>query len=240
MSNQEPPKHEPAKRAPQVTPKVTKQATSEPKPRKRRGFFSQLFSHLMVATIAVIAVAAYMHWRDVLQYTGARVCSYNVLGKYASQPPKVPPIDLTKPAKEKPKQSTQSPVEKAPAKDKPQDKSQDKPATTPVKAPVKAQNFDDALEAARKLFWTKDPATAPAYEKLITKNPDNADLQAELGNVYFKLEKKDQATSQFFKAGKLYAKQKNPAKVAEMVKILEKLAPEKAKELSAINVKDNQ
>lgn len=223
MSNQEQPKHEPAKKAPRASP--------ESKPRKRRGFFSQLFSHLMVAVLAVIGVAAYMHWRDVLTYTGSHVCSYDMLGKYASQPPKVPPIDLSKPAKAPPAPAAPS----AP----PATKDNETAQKAPEKAPEKTESFDEALEVARKLFWAKDPTTAAVYEKLIVKNPDNADLQAELGNVYFKFDKKDQATSRFFQAGTLFAKQKNTAKVAEMVKILEKLAPLKAKELSAVNVKGN-
>lgn len=260
MSNQEQQKQEPAKSVPPETSQESSKGTSQQaaqtspqsKPPKRRGFFSQLFSHLMVALIAVIAVAGYMHWSDVLKYTGSRVCSYDMLGKYASQSPKVPPINLSKPVVGQSKQSIPSPAENAPnasvkkdpAKEIPKDKQVKAPPAplekgTAQNTPAKAENLDQALEGARKLFWANDPTTAAVYEKLVVKNPDNADLKAELGNVYFKFDKKNQAAGQFFQAGTLFAKQKNAAKVAEMVKILEKFSPEKAKELNAVNVNKN-
>ena len=227
MSNQEKQDHEPAKKAPQVTA----QHKSEPKPRKRRGFFGQLFSHLMVAIIAVIGVAAYMHWSDILKYTGSRVCSYNVLGKYAGQSPKVPPIDLKK------SEADQSQKQQIPAEQKPQAESLPPPAASKTLPSV--ESFAARLEAARKLFWAHDPSTAVAYEKLIEENPDNVDLQAELGNVHFKFGRKQQAAQMYLQAGKQFAKQKNTAKVAEMIKTLERFAPEKARELVSVDVKNN-
>ena len=199
----------------------------------------------MVATLAVIGVAAYVHWDDVLKYTGSRVCSYNVLGKYASKPPKVPPIDLGDEAKSQPQK--QSETVTAPSTEVPVQKVQ-----TPQKAPpapkladqqaeqtVKEVPFAQALDAARKLFWANDPKTAPAYEELIARNPEDADLQAELGNVYFKLGEKDKAAGQYLKAGKLFARQKNTEKVSLMAKTIKKIAPEKAKELLKTDVKEN-
>ncbi len=193
---------------------MTQQPATAPRQRKRRGILSQLFSHLMFGLVAVVSVVSYLNWENILKYTGSRVCNYDVLGKYASQPPKVPPIDLGKPAKAPP---------------------------APPEAPKleEEKSFAASLEAVRQLFWANDPETVATYKKLIAKNPDNADLQAELGNVYFKFGQKDQAADQYLVAGKLFANQANAAKLSGMVKILEKFAPEKAKELSSIDVKAN-
>lgn len=227
MSNQEKQPHEPAKKAPQVARKPAR----EQKPRKRRGFFSQLFSHLMVALIAVIGVATYMHWNDILNYTGSRVCSYDMLGKYASQPVKVPPAGMSKPADEK-TQSKAPPKPQDPPQDPPKAKDSEQTDVTAKTVPAPQEtSFNDSLEAARKLFWAEDPSTPQAYEKLIAKNPENADLQAELGNVYFKFGKTDQAAKQYSSAGVIFSKLKNTEKVSEMVKILEKIAPEEAEKL---------
>jgi len=223
MSNQEKNQpHEPAKRAPKVV--------VEAKPRRRRGFFSLLVSHLMVATIAVIGVGTYMHWNDILTYTGSRVCAYDVLGKYGGQTAKVPPIDLKKPEVNQTNKQTnkQSETQKQPAEEKPQ--ANNSPAT--IEKPGEP-DFNKAWDEARKLFW-KDAGTAlAAYEKLLADHPDNADLRAETGNVYYKSGDTKKAVQKYLQAGKQYKQQKNPAKADEMMKILEKLAPEKAKELAA-------
>jgi len=168
----------------------------------------------MFGLVVVVGVVSYLNWENILKYTGSRVCNYDVLGKYASQPPKVPPIDLGTSAKAPP---------------------------APPEAPKlgEEKSFAASLEEVRQLFWANDPETVATYKKLITKNPDNADLQAELGNVYFKLGEKDQAADQYLVAGKLFANQANAAKVSEMVRILEKFAPEKAKNLSSVDIKAN-
>ena len=220
MSNQEKNQpHEPAKRAPKVV--------VEAKPRRRRGFFSSLVSHLMVAAIAVIGVGTYIHWTDILSYTGSRVCAYNVLGKYGGQTTaKLPPIDLKKP--EASQTNKQSETQKQPAEEKPQ--ANNSPATTEKPG---EPDFNQAWDAARKLFW-KDAGTAiAAYEKLLADHPNNADLRFETGNVYFKSGDREKAIQMYLQAGKQYKQQKNTAKADEMMKILEKLAPEKAKELAA-------
>ncbi len=193
---------------------MTQQPAPAPRPRKRRGLLSQIFSHLMFGAVAVVGVVSYLNWDNILKYTGSRVCSYDVLGKYASQPPKVPPINLDKPAKAPP---------------------------APPEAPrlQEEKSFAASLEEVRQLFWANDPETVATYKKLIANNPENADLQSELGNVYFKFGQKDQAADQYLVAGKLFANQANAAKVSEMVRILEKFAPEKAKELSLIDVEAN-
>lgn len=204
---------------------------AEKKPKRRRGIFGTIFSHLMVAAFAVLAVSTYMHWVDILTYTSSKVCAYNVLGKYApadaksarqtSPDPKVPPIDLSKPAAKADKPPEQ------PAKETSQTDSN--PAPPP--ASETKSDLDTAWQAARKMFWDKDPATAKAYEKLIADFPEKAELRAELGNVYFKSGKRDQAVEMYLSAGKLFSAQENTAKAVEMKKILEKLAPEKAAEL---------
>ncbi len=216
MSNQEKkPQHEPAKRAPLVV---------EPKPRRRRGFFSLLFSHLMVALIAVIAVSAYMHWTDILKYTGSRVCAYDVLGQYGTQPVKVPPVDLKKSTTKKSEEKTES--QKTPAEEKPQADTSSTPENV-----LKRPGFKSALQAARKLFWAQDPSALAAYEKLVAENPENADLRAELGNAYFKMGKKDKAAQTYVEAAKQFARQKDNDKVVGIKNILKKFAPEKLKNI---------
>ncbi len=192
-------------------------AESAPRPRNRRGFFSQVFSHLMVALIAVTAVVSYIFWDDILNYAGSDGKKYNVLGNYVGLPLKIPSIDLTN--------LTPSISENAGAA---------------IAKPEQVPSFAQALDAARKLFWAESPATVDAYKKLIATNPEDADLQAELGNVYFKMGQKNQAANQYLEAGRLYGKQKKSAKVAAMAKILEKIAPKKARMLVSGNIKANQ
>jgi len=233
MSNLEKQKpHEPAKKAPQMTGRHE----TGLKPRKPRGFFSQLVSHFMVAVSAVIGVVTYAHWDDILKFTGSRVCSYDVFGKYATQPLKLPPIDLDNPPKEEVSQSQgqEKPAEKKPDEKQLVAKAPPVPQEKDVEKP-----FDVSLEAARKMFWAQDPATIKAYEKLIASNPGDADLQAELGNVFFKFKNKDQAAAQYLKAGKIFAKLGKADKVSQMVRILEKISPKSAKKLAANNVNVN-
>lgn len=242
MSNQEKtPQDKPVKPAPQTAePQTAEPARAEPKsqpksarkPQRRRGFFSQLFSHLMVAAIAVIAVSAYMHWTDILKYTGTRVCAYDMLGQYASQPAKVPPVDLKKPAPPAPKQSTK---QQTPAAQKPQANTSPAIKSTPA-----AQNLKQARNAARKLFWTESATALTAYEKLVAEHPDNAGLRVELGHVYYKTGNNQQAVEAYLKAGKQFVAQKNTERTDEMIKTLEKLAPEKARELAAEKQKPSQ
>ena len=112
--------HKPVKRASERTA-----PTQQPAP-KRRGFLASVFSHLAVAAIAVIGVGSYIHWNDILNYTGSRVCAYNVLGQYAQGSIKVPPIDLKK-SQSKP-ESQATPNNSA---EKPEVKLEDKPAVKP-------------------------------------------------------------------------------------------------------------
>jgi len=227
---------EPQAAAPQTPPRA-----SESKPPRRRGFFSSLFSHLMVALIAVIAVTTYMHWVDILKYTGSHVCAPNMLGQYSSQPAKVPAASLKKPAPEQTKEQTKkktmekSTQQQTPAEEKPQ-------ATTspPGKDSSTEQKFKQARDEARKLFWKKSDLAIPAYEKLIANYQDKAELRVEIGNVYFKSEKTSQAVQAYLEAGKLFLQQKNTVKADEMIKILQKLAPEKAGELVAEKAKTGQ
>ncbi len=227
----------------------------KPQP-KRRGFFATIFSHLAVAAIAVIGVGSYIHWDEILNYTGSRVCAYNVLGKYAIEPVKVPPIDLAKPATE-PQKENASKSDDAASKLKgveaPKDneakveKVEEKPQQ-PVKTDIKADDaaekkplaatdkkaFDNALQAARKQFWENDKAAVEAYEDLVKKQPKNADLRAELANVYYKNGKTDKAIEMFFVAGKAFIMEKNANKAKGIVDVLKQVSPEKATELSKL------
>lgn len=222
------------------------------KPVKRSGFFATVFSHLAVATIAVIGVGAYMHWDDILTYTGSRVCSYDVLGKYAKTPVKVPPID-PKPAA--PETTTETTTETTPAEEpkvepakdpkaeqknsesSPKSAEEQKSAAPKAVAEIekpKTPSFEDALQAARKQFWESDKAAVPAYEALIASKPKDADLQAEMANVYLKNEDKQKAIETFFNAGKMHIEQKQTKKTNAILDILKKISPEKSAELSKL------
>ena len=90
------------------------------------------------------------------------------------------------------------------------------------------------------MFWKKSELAIPAYEKLVAAHPDNAELQVEIGNVYFKSDKKPQAIQAYLAAGKNFLQQKNVVRADEMIKILQKLAPEKAGELVAKKAQTGQ
>jgi len=222
----------------QAKPAEEKPVTKQKQP-KRRGFFSSLISHLMVALIAVIAVSAYMHWTDILKYTGTRVCAYDMLGQYAGQPAKVPSVESKKPAtdqsKELSKQQSDNKTiqQQTPAAQKPQADISPQAKDTQANETSTQQEFKQARDAARKLFWAQNDTAIAAYEKLIAKYPDNAGLRAELGNVYYKNEKTSQAIEAYLAAAKMFTRQKNLARRDEMIEILQKLAPEKAAKLIA-------
>jgi len=235
MSNQEntPHKASDEQASNTVEQQVTPAPVPEPKPRRRGGFFSSLVSHLMVALIAVIAVTTYMHWVDILKYTGTRVCAYDMLGQYAGQPAKVPPVDMKKPVTEKTKEKTTP--QKTPAEEKPQADTSTAPKDNP-----QTDKFKQARDAARKLFWTESKSAIAAYEKLLADYPDNARLRAETGNVYYKNDMKQQAVEAYLVAAKGFIQQKDQAGTDEMIKVLQKLAPEKAKKLIAEKAKAAQ
>lgn len=233
--------HQPARPAPRK---------AEKKSPPRRSFFRSLVSHLMVAIIAVLGVSAYVHWNDLLNYTGSRVCSYNVLGKYAPNAPKVPPIVTPKPEQKTPAPSTVTPTDPAPAAkqatqepkkadttaaaeqketaQKKTEKTTDAEEPSPAAKINPTTGLDADLEAARKLFWAKDKNAVSAYEALVKRYPDNPQLLGEMGNVYFKNGDRDKAADSYLAAGKIYSSRKNVEKKAEMLKILLKLDPKKA------------
>lgn len=226
----------------------------------KRSFFRSLVSHMMVAIIAVLGVSAYIHWNDLLNYTGSRVCSYNVLGKYAPQTPKVPPIATprsdAKATAQTPKK-TPLPVNdkaagrqsKAPGTSRAADlgtaqKKTEKSAENPAPdsqpgptvkiVPKQPKNLEKDLEAARKLFWVNDKRAVTAYEALVRRYPGNPELMGELGNVYFKIGDKQKAADMYFAAGRVFAVAGNDGQKAQMIKILEKLDPKKARKLSNV------
>jgi len=228
--------HEPAKPAPMVV--------KQKKPR-RRSFLGWLFSHLVFAAVAVVGIGSWLHWDDILKYAGNNVCSYNMLGKYMTEPIKLPPAGLEKKKAEQPATAKQTaPIvakREAPGQEKTPEKASEpepdnKTGATPepekkAESQSDSDNLESAWQAARKLFWTDDAKAEPAYEALVSKYPDQPDLLGELGNVYYKNNKKDKAAEAFFTAGKIYSKQNQAAKAAQMVKILQKIAPEKSQDL---------
>ena len=238
--------HEPAKPAPVV---VTRE-----KPR-RRSFLGWLFSHLVFAAVAVIGIGSWLHWDDILKYAGNNVCSYNMLGKYMTTPAKLPPAGLAKKTDDSKTGAVQA--EKpatTPETAQPESKQTQKPvkATEPEKVPEKqtdsktgaapepekkaesqpeSSDLESAWQAARKLFWTNDAKAESAYEALTEKYSDQPDILGELGNVYYKNNKITKAADAFFKAGEIYNRQNQQAKAEKMVRILQKIAPEKSRKL---------
>jgi len=248
-----PEKHEPAKRAPERNTQPV-----HPAP-KRRGFLASVFSHLAVAAIAVIGVGSYIHWNDILNYTGSRVCAYDVLGQYAKGPVKVPPIDLKKSSSTAEKKLETSSISKPEAKTEstsdtiapattatlkkqsnatvaPQSvaSSVEKSKNSKPEKLSKTQSFTDALQAARKQFWENDKAAVTAYEGLVQKQPENADLRAEMANVYYKNGAKDKAVEAFFDAGKIFLVDKNVEKAKSIGEVLKRVSPQKSAEFSKL------
>ena len=227
----------------------------QPQRRRRKGgFFRSLISHLLFAAIAVIGVGSYIHWDMILAKTGAKVCNYNVLGKYA------------KPAKTAPAATT--PENQTPARITPENenktsgKSPDTAKTGKSEANVASPasradtgkgntalvdgkqagrtatapgpDYALALEKARKLFWGKDKKATSAYEALAASHPGNPALIGELGNVYYMNNQHNKAAGAYLRAGKLYIAKKQHDKARELVKVLKQIAPQKASELAAL------
>ena len=111
------------------------------------------------------------------------------------------------------------------------------PAAAPAPAPAAAPApVSDDLRAdwmaARKAFWDGDLQAAEAkYIKLMAAHADEPDLAGELGNMYLRQGKREEAAAMFLEAGRRMLRGPYPVRANSVIAILNGLAPERADEL---------
>jgi len=161
--------------------------------------------------------------------TALAVCSYDMLGQYASQLAKTPPIECKNPAED---QSTKIQQKKSSAVETSQtDTVQTDGVSKAPTAPLE-QDFTADWQVARKLFWGKDnEAALAAYEKLVQARPDNTQLRVELGNVLYKKGDVAKAAETYFAAGEQFKRQKTTPKLLKSKRFWRKLHQKKPNNL---------
>lgn len=96
-----------------------------------------------------------------------------------------------------------------------------------------ANSLEQGWAAARKAFADGKPEAVAAYHDLAKRFSDNPDLTGELGNILFQQGKLDEAGDQFLETGRRLIARNHHARAACLAEVLQKFAPEKAKELAA-------
>ena len=108
-----------------------------------------------------------------------------------------------------------------------------KPETAP-KAETKlakpaGSDTKSRLNAARQAYWNGDlPGSAALYEALARDVPNDADVNGELGNIYFAQAQYEKAADAYFVTGKLLVGKGNPRQVMPIIGVLQSIAPQKA------------
>lgn len=197
-----------------ATPSGT--ASAEPLERKKNGFIRRLFSHLVVAAIAVAGAAAYFHWTGMMSSIEGYVCSEDMLGRYAATPDKGKAM------------TGESAVPQAPAVQSSGLMAPDSLQYSP------ADPFEAAWLDARRAYWDDGARAVGAYRSLIAKRPHVPGPYGELGNVYFQAGDNENAAGQYYLAGKRYLAEGNLSRVGDIVAILEQIDPARAVRLSQI------
>ncbi|MCP5372927.1 MAG: hypothetical protein H6907_14470 [Hyphomicrobiales bacterium] len=114
------------------------------------------------------------------------------------------------------------------------------PAAAPAPAPAAAapapapaqDNLRAEWMAARKAFWDGDlEAAETKYIDLMAANADEPDLAGELGNLYLRQGKRDEAAAMYLEAGRRILRGPNPVRANTVIAILMGLSPESADEL---------
>ncbi len=97
----------------------------------------------------------------------------------------------------------------------------------------------DYLLQAREAYWDKNYQLAVnLYTDEINKTPDSPDLYGELGNIYYRLNNYEIASSHYLKAGELFIKTNDQLRAKQIYDILISIAPAKAQIL--LNFKNQQ
>lgn len=107
---------------------------------------------------------------------------------------------------------------------------------TVVAAPVTSTvGYEEQLAAARQAYWNGDAAKAEElYKSLAAEFASEADVQGELGNLFFTQRRMDEAAEHFFNAGKLSVEAGNFPQAQAMIGVLQGIAPAKANDLRTL------
>lgn len=131
--------------------------------------------------------------------------------------------------------AAEAPQAQAQAQAHPQAKAQTQPQATPPSDAANAQAaIAAALNAARGAYWRGDVEGAKAQILALTRaHPQNADLQGELGNLYFYLREFPAAVEAWHRAGVLLIEQGEAPQSRGFTQALAMIDPEKAADLAA-------
>ncbi len=108
--------------------------------------------------------------------------------------------------------------------------------TAAVAVPVvPTVGYEEQLSAARQAYWNGDAAKAEKlYKSLAAEFSSKADVQGELGNLFFTQRRMDEAAEHFFNAGKLSVEAGNFPQAQAMIGVLQSIAPAKANDLRTL------
>lgn len=231
-----------AKPASRRTKKAAAKDSSSASPAPRRGRLARgirlVFSHALVAAVAVAAVYIYGHRETLARHSDANEQTNSESAKPVSNftgwsAGKGSPTHGADPAA--PSGSQPPPLPEAIRSGPPTPAAQDGlAAAKPAKSDMATQ-----WRAARTAFWANDPKVAESYKQLIARFPSNPALHGELGNILFAAGKNDQAAARFYQAGRLFVERSRRGQAAQLAAVLDQLAPAKAHELRALIAKPN-
>jgi len=95
--------------------------------------------------------------------------------------------------------------------------------------PQPAAPVAERLTEARRAYWQGDLTRSETqYVALAQGAPENADVNGELGNIYFAQARYDKAADAYFVTGKLLVENGNPQQVGQIIGVLQSIAPQKA------------
>ncbi len=202
-----------------------------------------LLTHSLSLFLVAMLLAAWF-WRDELELDRAwaqlrQVGSDMEQGQQATTPSAegdtvrksaaAPPSEVEQAASRSPVVQTPEPRSDRtpqPATESPE--AQESGGQTPPPAPSPQQR----LMQARKAFWSRDFDRAIAlYRQLIETAPDNPDYLGELGNIYYNLNRFDQAAELFLKAGTLLVQKGEVARARQLLPALQSLDRELGQQL---------
>ncbi|MFV2061191.1 MAG: hypothetical protein ACC653_10960, partial [Gammaproteobacteria bacterium] len=88
---------------------------------------------------------------------------------------------------------------------------------------------------ARKSYWTNDFKKAKKqYLTLTTQLSDNPDIQGELGNLFYRERKLESAIKHYTIAAKLLIKHRHYWKLPQIMQIVSRFNPAKAREVMTL------
>ena len=208
----------PSKQAPQQV------VREEP---RKGSLLNAILSYVILASLAAGAVALYQNWNGIMGKVAGTVCSNSLLGSY------ITPNQMALRGTVEPNMvATIAPTKNA------ESASVGLANVEPVKTEQansgEAQtnaNMQTAWMDARRAFWKDGASAETAYLDLVKNYPDQADIRGELGNIYFRTDRKEQAIDQYYKAGLTLIKSDNKDRALSVIEMLRELAPEKMQSL---------